>query len=74
MEKIKEPFIACIDDLSGKFEIVHWCETEEEAVKVYDSWKGEYPDREGRNKHVFEMICTTGTDLDQSIGETETSK
>ena len=67
-EKDKEPFIICMDDLGGGFEMIGWSKTEEEATKVYESWEGEYPDREGRNKHIFKMIRTTGQDL----GRTET--
>lgn len=64
-EKDKEPFIVCMDDLGGGFEMVSWNKTEEEATKEYDSWEKKYPDEEGRNKHIFKMILTTGTDLDQ---------
>jgi len=63
-EKDKEPFIACIDDLCGGFELIGWFKTEEEANKEYDSWDSEYPDRIGRNKHIFKMIKTSGHDLD----------
>ena len=66
-EKDKEPYIVCMDDISGGFELVGWYKTEEEATKDYDSWEGEYPDKEGRNKHIFKMIRTTGQDL----GETQ---
>ena len=63
-EKDKEPFIVCIDDLGGMFEFVHWCMTEKEANDIYDEIIGEYPDEEGRNKHLFKMIKTSGQDLD----------
>ena len=62
-EKDKEPFIVCVDDLGGGFEIVGWFTTEDEAIKEYESWEEEYPDEEGRNKHIFKMIRTTGQDL-----------
>jgi len=66
-EKEKEPFIVCVDDLEGGFEIVGWFMTEDEVIKEYESWEEEYPDEDGRNKHIFRMIRTTGQDL----GETE---
>ena len=66
-EKEKEPFIVCVDDLEGGFEIVGWFMTEDEAIKEYESWEEEYPDEDGRNKHIFRMIRTTGQDL----GDTE---
>lgn len=60
---VKEPFIVCVDDLEGGFEIVGWFMTEDEAIKEYESWEEEYPDEDGRNKHIFRMIRTTGQDL-----------
>lgn len=71
-EKDKEPFIACIDDLEGGFEIVEWFSTEEEAIKTYDTFEGEYPDEDGRHKHLFKMIHTSGHDLDQTSGDKTT--
>ena len=64
---VKEPFIVCVDDLEGGFEIVGWFMTEDEAIKEYESWEEEYPDEDGRSKHIFRMIRTTGQDL----GETQ---
>ena len=66
-KKDKEPFIVCTDGLYGGFEMVSWHKTEEEAIKEYDEWKDKFPDREGRNQHIFKMIRTTGQDL----GETQ---
>ena len=62
-EKDKEPFIICVDDLGGGFEMIFWAKTEEDAIKEYESWDDEYPDSKGRNKHIFKMIRTTGQDL-----------
>lgn len=67
--RAREPFIICIDDLGSSFEMVYWTKTEEEAIKCYDSWDGDYPDRKGRNKHIFKMIRTTGQDLQDSGGK-----
>lgn len=63
-EKDKEPFIVCIDDLYGGFELVDWFKTEDEATEEYLSWGEKYPDEKGRNQHIFKMIRTTGHDLD----------
>ena len=65
-EKDKEPFIVCVDDLGGGFEIIAWFTTEDKAIKEYESWEEEYPDEEGRNKHIFRMIRTTGQDLGET--------
>lgn len=65
----KEPFIVCMDDAEGGFEMIFWAKTEEEADKEYQSWRSYergFPDKDGRNKHIFKMIRTTG----QSLGET----
>jgi len=62
-EMDKEPFLVCVDDLSGGFELISWKRTEDAANDEYDAWDEEYPDREGRNKHIFKMIRTTGQDL-----------
>jgi len=67
-EKLKEPFIVCMDDREGGFEMIFWAKTEEEALNKYESWEGEYPDRGMRNKHIFKMIRTTGQDMQDSRG------
>lgn len=68
-EKLKEPYIVVIDDLEGEFEIISWNQSEDEANDEYDSWDEEYPDRQGRNKHIFKMIRTTGRDLEETAEE-----
>lgn len=64
VEKDKEPWIVCIDDTYGEFELIYWCKSEEEAIRFYEEeLTGDYPDEEDRNKHLFKMIRTTGEDL-----------
>jgi len=55
-EKISEPFIVVIDDLGGRFELVSWHTTLEEAKGFYESLEGEYPDKEGREKRIFKEL------------------
>ena len=53
---MNEPYIVVVDDLGGGFELVSWCTDEVDARKAYDSLKGEYPDKEGREKRIFKEI------------------
>jgi len=65
IEKTPEPWVVAIDDLYGNFELVSWYETREDAERFYTDLGNadEFPDKEGRNKHLFKMIRTTGPDL-----------
>ena len=59
-EKEKEPFIVCVDDLEGGFEIVGWFTTEDEAIKEYESWEEEY-DTDNCVNHIWDF-CTDEVD------------
>jgi len=62
--EVKETWLVAIDNLEGGFELTFWSETENEANEFYEKeLNGNYPDKEGRNKHIFKMVRTSGNDL-----------
>ena len=69
-----EPWIVVVDDLEGGFEIVYWCTDHQEALDFYTSLQNRdyppgptYPDKEGRNAHIFQMIATSDDVLRSGI-------
>jgi len=61
-----EPWVVVVDDLEGGFELVYWCTDAQEAYDFYASLQNRdytpdptYPDKEGRNAHIFQMIATS---------------
>jgi len=69
-----EPWVVVTDDLNGGFEIVYWCIDAQEAYDFYTSLQNRdyppgptYPDKEGRNAHIFQMIATSDEGLRPGI-------
>ena len=69
-----EPWIVALDDLEGGFEIVYWCTDHQEALDFYAEQQTRdytnvptYPDKEGRNIHIFQMLKTSDEVLSPGI-------